>query len=311
MGWYILRRVLQALPVFFGTTLLIYWMVFAMPGDPIVALFGDKGVNEAVAEQLRAKYHLDQPFIVQYLIYIGGIFVGDFGTSFSGQPVGTILLQTFPVTLRLAVMAVFIEMVVGIAIGLISGLRKGKIFDASALVMSLLLISVPIFVTGFVLQYVFGIWLKWAPATVSGEAYLPELILPAIVLATISIAYIIRLTRGSVIETSGEDFVRTAFSKGLSRRRVIGVHILRNSLIPVVTYLSVDFGLLLVGATVTEGIFNVPGVGRTLYQAIIRHEGPTVVSFVTVMVLIYLVVNLVTDLLYAALDPRIRYGAKA
>ncbi|MDF9810238.1 MAG: ABC transporter permease [Aurantimicrobium sp.] len=308
MFGYIIRRILQAIPVFFGTTLLIYFMVFAMPGDPIVALFGDHGVNEAVAAQLRARYHLDQPFIVQYLIYIGGIFHGDFGTSFSGQPVADILASTFPVTIRLATIALFIEMVVGISVGLISGLRKGKLFDASALVVSLILISLPIFVIAFVMQLVFALNLGWARPTVSAEANWNELILPGIVLATISVAYIIRLTRSSVIETEGQDFVRTAYGKGLSRRRVIGVHILRNSLIPVVTYLAVDFGVLLVGATVTEGIFNVPGVGRTLYQAIIRGEGPTVVSFVTVMVLIYLVVNLITDLLYAALDPRIRYG---
>jgi oligopeptide transport system permease protein len=283
-------------------------MVFAMPGDPIVALFGDHGVNEAVAQQLRERYHLDQPFIVQYLIYIGGIFQGDFGTSFSGQPVATILAQTFPVTIRLAILALLFEMIFGIGIGLISGLRKGKLFDNSALVMSLIFISLPIFVIAFVFQFFFAIKLGWTRPTVSGEAYWGELILPAIVLSTVSIAYIIRLTRSSVIDTSGQDFVRTAYSKGLSRSRVVRVHILRNSLIPVVTFLAVDFGVLLVGATVTEGIFNVPGVGRTLYQAIIRGEGPTVVSFVTVMVLIYLVVNLITDLLYAALDPRIRYG---
>lgn len=308
MFGYIVRRVLQALPVFLGTTLLIYFMVFAMPGDPIVALFGDKGVNPAVAAQLRAQYHLDQPFIVQYLIYIGGVFQGDFGTSFSGQPVGNILAQTFPVTIRLAILALLFEMVFGIGIGLISGLRKGKLFDASALAMSLIFISLPIFVIAFVAQFFFAIKLGWARPTVSGNAEWSELILPAFVLATVSIAYIIRLTRSSVIETSGQDFVRTAYGKGLSRSRVVRVHILRNSLIPVVTFLAVDFGVLLVGATVTEGIFNVPGVGRTLYQAIIRGEGPTVVSFVTVMVLIYLVVNLITDLLYAALDPRIRYG---
>jgi oligopeptide transport system permease protein len=305
---YIIRRVLQALPVFFGTTLLIYFMVFAMPGDPIVALFGDRGVNEAVYEQLRARYHLDQPFIVQYFIYIAGIFQGDFGTSFSGQPVGIILAQTFPVTLRLAMLAVLIEMLVGVTIGLIAGLRKGKLFDNSSLVMSLLLISTPVFVIAFVLQFVFAIKLGWFKPTVSGQAPLQELILPALVLATLGVAYIIRLTRSSVIDTAGQDFVRTAYSKGLTTRRVTRVHILRNSMIPVVTYLSIDFGILLVGATVTEGIFNVPGVGRTLYQAIIRGEGPTVVSFVTVMVLIYLAVNLITDLLYAVLDPRIRYG---
>ena len=308
MFGYVIRRVLQALPVFFGTTLLIYFMVFAMPGDPIVALFGDRGVNQGVYEQLRAQYHLDQPFIVQYLIYIGGIFQGDFGTSFSGQPVGQILASTFPVTLRLALIAVVIEMVVGVFIGLIAGLRKGKWFDNSTLVMSLLLISTPVFVIAFVSQYIFAIKLGWAKPTVSGEANLAELLLPGFVLATLGLAYIIRLTRSSVIDTAGQDFVRTAYSKGLTTQRVTRVHILRNSLIPVVTYISIDFGILLVGATVTEGIFNVPGVGRTLYQAIIRGEGPTVVSFVTVMVLIYLVVNLLTDLLYAVLDPRIRYG---
>lgn len=308
MTGYILRRVLQALPVFFGTTLLIYFMVFAMPGDPIVAMFGDRGVNQAVYEQLRAQYHLDQPFIVQYFIYIGGIFQGDFGTSFSGQPVADVLAATFPVTIRLALMAVVLEMIVGVGIGLVAGLRKGKWFDNSSLVMSLLLISTPVFVIAFVAQFIFAIKLGWAKPTVSGDAGFGELILPAIVLSTLAVAYIVRLTRGSVIETSGQDFVRTAYSKGLSRQRVVRVHILRNSLIPVVTYLSIDFGVLLVGATVTEGIFNVPGVGRTLYQAIVRGEGPTVVSFVTVMVLIYLVVNLLTDLLYAVLDPRIRYG---
>jgi oligopeptide transport system permease protein len=300
--------VLQAVPVFFGTTFLIYFMVFAMPGDPIIALFGDKGVNPAIAEKLREQYHLNEPFIVQYFIYIGGIFQGDFGTSFSGQPVANILTQTFPVTLRLALIAVTIETIVGITIGLFAGLRKGKLFDASSLVVSLILISTPVFVIAFVSQFFFAIQLGWARPTVSGAAGITELLLPGAVLATVGVSYIIRLTRSSVIETSGQDFVRTAYSKGLTRPRVIRYHVLRNSLIPVVTYLSIDFGILLVGATVTEGIFNVPGVGRTLYQAIIRGEGPTVVSFVTVMVLIYLVVNLLTDLFYAVLDPRIRYG---
>jgi oligopeptide transport system permease protein len=294
--------------VFFGTTLLIYFMVFAMPGDPIVAMFGDRGVNQAVYDQLRAQYHLDEPFIVQYFIYIGGIFQGDFGTSFSGQPVADVLAATFPVTIRLALMAVVIEMMVGVGVGLVAGLRKGKLFDNSSLVMSLLLISTPVFVIAFVSQFVFAIKLGWAKPTVSGGAGFAELILPAIVLATLGVAYIVRLTRSSVTDTASQDFVRTAYSKGLTSRRVTRVHILRNSLIPVVTYISIDFGILLVGATVTEGIFNVPGVGRTLYQAIIRGEGPTVVSFVTVMVLLYLVVNLLTDLLYAVLDPRIRYG---
>jgi len=308
MAGYIVRRLLQAIPVLLGTTFLIYFMVFAMPGDPIVALFGDKTPPPQVIEQLRERYHLDQPFIVQYFIFLGNIFRGDLGVSFSGQPVSEILASTFPVTLRLAALAIFFEMIAGISVGLISGLRKGGIFDASALVVSLILISLPIFVIAFVAQLIFGIQLGWFRTTVGTGAPIQDLILPAIVLATISFAQISRLTRASVIETGGQDFVRTAASKGLSRNRIVPVHILRNSLIPVVTYLAVDFGTLMVGATVTEGIFNVPGVGRTLYQAIIRSEGPTVVAFVTFMVLIYLVVNLLVDLLYAILDPRIRYA---
>lgn len=308
MVWYIVRRLLQVIPVFFGATLLIYFMVFALPGDPIIALGGDRGLNPAVADALRAEYNLDKPFIVQYLIFVGGIFVGDFGTSFSGQPVSDILARTFPVTLRLALLAVTIETVLGILIGLFSGLRKGKLFDTSALVVSLLFISVPIFVTAFVAQYIFGVKLGIARTTVGAGAPWEDLILPAVVLASVSFAYIVRLTRTSVIENLNEDFVRTATAKGLSRPRVIRVHILRNSMIPVVTYIGTDFGLLMVGATVTEGIFNVPGVGNTLYQAIIRSEGPTVVSFVTVMVIIYLVANLLVDVLYGFLDPRIRYA---
>ena len=308
MAGYIVRRILQAVPVFLGTTFLIYFMVFAMPGDPIIALFGDKTPNPAVVAQLRERYHLDQPFIVQYFIFLGGIFRGDLGVSFSGQPVAEILAKTFPVTLRLAALAIFFEMVAGITVGLISGLRKGRLFDSSALLVSLVLISLPIFVIAFVFQLVFGVQLGWFRTTVGFGAPIQDLIMPALVLATISFAQISRLTRSSVIDTSGQDFVRTAASKGLSRRRIVPVHILRNSLIPVVTYLAVDFGTLMVGATITEGIFNVPGVGRTLYQAIIRGEGPTVVSFVTVMVLIYLVVNILVDLFYAVLDPRIRYA---
>lgn len=307
MARYVLFRLLQAIPVFFGTTFLIYFMVFALPGDPIIGLFGEKTPDPALLERVREQYHLDDPFFVQYLHYIAGIFQGDFGTSFSGQPVSEILIRTFPITLRLAVMAVLIELVFGIVVGLISGLRKGGIFDATFLVISLVLISLPIFVIAFVAQYGLGIELGLFRATVGQGAPIQDLILPAIVLASINFAVIVRLTRSSVIETSSMDFVRTAYGKGLSRNRVIPVHILRNSLIPVVTSLGADFGILIVGATVTEGIFNVGGVGSTLYRAIITHQGPTVVSFVTVMVILYLIVNILIDLLYAVLDPRIRY----
>ncbi|WP_309615584.1 ABC transporter permease [Salinibacterium sp.] len=308
MTWYIVRRVLQAIPVFFGATLLIYFLVFALPGDPIQALGGDRGLPPAVADALRARYHLDQPFIVQYFYYISGIFRGDLGTSFSGQPVSETIARALPVTFRLAVIAIVIEAIVGISVGLVSGLRKNGIFDTVSLLISLVLISMPIFVLAFLAQFTFAIKLDWARTTVSSQAPFTELILPAFVLAFFVVANVIRLTRTSVIENLDADFVRTATAKGLSRRRVIRVHILRNSLIPVVTLLGTDFGLLIVGATVTEGIFNVPGVGNTLFKAILLSEAPTVVSFVTVFVIIYIISNLLVDILYAFLDPRIRYG---
>lgn len=305
---YILFRLLQVIPVLLGTTFLIYFMVFAMPGDPILAMFGDKTPNPAVLERLRAQYHLDQPFIVQYWLYFQGLFVGDFGTSFSGEPVSQVLGRTFPVTIKLAAMAIVIELVLAIGIGLYSGLRKGKFFDNLNLIIALIFMSIPIFVIAFVAQYFLGIQLGWFRTTVGSGAPVQDLILPAIVLGVSLYATSMRLTRSSVIDTLNQDFVRTAYAKGLSRRRVVPVHVLRNSLIPTITNTATDFGTLMVGATVTEGIFNVPGVGNTLFQAIIRGENATVVSFVTVMVLIYLGVNLVVDLLYAVLDPRIRYA---
>jgi len=282
-------------------------MVFAMPGDPIVAMFGDKTPNPAVLAKLREQYNLDQPFIVQYLLYLKGMFVGDFGTSFSGQPVSSILARTFPVTAALAVMAIIIEFTLAVIIGLFSGLRKGKLFDNVNLIVGLLMMSVPIFVIAFIAQYFFTIKLSWFKTTVGSDVSFYSLLLPAIVLGVSLYATSMRLTRASVIDTLNQDFVRTAYSKGLSRGRVIPVHVLRNSLIPTITNSAANFGVLLVGATVTEGIFNVPGVGNTLYQAILRGENATVVSFVTVMVLLYLGVNLIIDLLYAVLDPRIRY----
>ncbi|GAA2176792.1 ABC transporter permease [Leucobacter tardus] len=305
---YIILRVLQVVPVLLGTTFLIYFMVFAMPGDPVAAMFGDKVPSEAVLERLREQYNLDKPFFVQYLLYLKGIFVGDFGISFSGEPVSQVLARTFPITIKLALMAIAIELVIAIVIGLFSGLRKGSFFDNINLIIALILLSLPIFVAAFVGQYVFGLQLGWFSPTVGGSAPTKDLILPALVLGVSLYATSMRLTRSSVIDTLNQDFVRTAYAKGLPRGRVIPVHVLRNSLIPTITNTATDFGTLMVGATVTEGIFNVPGVGNVLFNAILRGENATVVSFVTVMVLIYLGVNLLIDLLYAVLDPRIRYA---
>lgn len=305
---YILKRLLQVIPVFLGATLLIFFLVFAMPGDPIAALFGDKQPNPRVLETLRAQYHLDEPFFVQYFYYLAGIFKGDMGVTFSGQSVNDVLGRTLPVTGRLAVLSIGIEFLISIVIGSLSGLRKGKLFDNTSLVVALIFLSIPIFVLGFLAQYVLAIKFGWFKATVGSDNGWFGLLLPAIVLGLSMYAVSMRLMRGSVIETLNQDWVRTAYGKGLPRRRVIPVHVLRNSLIPVITNSATNFGVLLVGATVTEAIFNVPGVGNTLFKAIIKHEGPTIVSFVTIFVILYVLVNLLVDLLYGLLDPRIRYA---
>ncbi|KQX72646.1 MULTISPECIES: ABC transporter permease [Aeromicrobium] len=308
MWWYIGRRALQAIPVVLGATLLIYAMVFLQPGDPIKALFGEKPVNETIRASIAAQYNLDDPFLIQWLKYLGNALTGDFGLTYAQQPVSQVIGDAFPVTLKLAVMALIIESVLGVAAGFYAGLRKGKLFDSTMLIVSLLVIAVPIFVFGFLMQLIFGVKLGWAPITVGGDASIKNLMLPAIVLGLVSFAYILRLTRTSVVENLTADHVRTARAKGLSDRSVNSRHVLRNSMIPVVTYLGADLGTLMAGAIVTEGIFNVPGIGNLAFRAINRGEGSTVVSIVTLMVLIYVVMSLVVDLLYAWLDPRIRYA---
>lgn len=307
MIWYIARRLLQGIPVFFGSTFIIFSMVFAMPGNPVLRMFGDRTPSPEQIAALEAKFHLDQPFLTRYFLYLGDVLQGDLGTTYAGQSVNEILARTFPTTLRLALLAVLIQLIFGIIAGLISGLRKGGVFDNATLIITLLIISMPVFVFAFVAQWIFGLQLGWARPTVGPGAPWADLLLPAIVLAGLNLAYVVRLTRASVIETSQNDFVRMAYGKGLTRGRVIPVHILRNSMIPVTTNIAADFGILIVGATVTEGIFNVPGVGNELFKAINRHDTPEIVSIVTILVIVYVLVNIVIDLLYGVLDPRIRY----
>ncbi|MER5904236.1 ABC transporter permease [Streptomyces mirabilis] len=310
MGRYVARRLLQMIPVFIGTTLLIFLMVYALPGDPVRGLFGDKGGSPAVIASLRHQYGLDQPILVQYYHYMKDMILHfDFGTQIaSGRPVTDVLGEAFPVTLRLASLSFAIEVVLGIALGIWAGMRAGRFADNAILLVSLLLISVPVFVLGFILKVVFAFQLNWLPPNVNDSTNYNELLMPAFVLATASLAYVTRLTRTSVAENLRADYIRTAIAKGLPRRRVVGVHLMRNSLIPVVTYLGTDIGALMGGAVVTEGLFNIQGIGGTIYQSIVRREGTTLVGLVTILVIVYLLASLLVDLLYAVLDPRIRYA---
>ncbi|MFF2513669.1 ABC transporter permease [Streptomyces sp. NPDC058086] len=310
MGRYVARRLLQMIPVFIGTTLLIFLMVYALPGDPVRGLFGDKGGSPAVIASLRHQYGLDQPILVQYYHYMKDMILHlDFGTQIaSGRPVTDVLGEAFPVTLRLGGLAFAIELVLGLILGVWAGMRAGRFADNAILLVSLLLISVPVFVLGFILKVVFAFQLNWLPPNVNDSTNYNELLMPAFVLATASLAYVTRLTRTSVAENLRADYIRTAVAKGLPRRRVVGVHLMRNSLIPVITYLGTDIGALMGGAVVTEGLFNIQGIGGTIYQSIVRREGTTLVGLVTILVLVYLLASLLVDLLYAVLDPRIRYA---
>jgi oligopeptide transport system permease protein len=307
MGRYVIRRLLQMIPVFIGTTFIIFTMVHAL-GDPVAALFGDKAPDPAVAAQIRQQLGLNDPLIVQYGNYMKGIFTGDLGNAFNGQPVTELLKSAYPTTLKLTLVAFTFEVVLGITLGVVSGMRRGRFADTGVMVMTLIVISIPTFVIGYVLQYLLGV--KWGlvSATVATGAPFSDLILPGFVLASVSLAYVARLTRTTIAENTKADYVRTAVAKGLPRRRVITHHLLRNSLIPVITFLGTDLGALMGGALVTERIFNIQGVGYQLYQGIVRQNTPTVVGFVTVLVIVFLLANLLVDLLYAVLDPRIRYA---
>jgi len=308
MGKYIVRRLLQMIPVVLGATFIIFAMVFALPGDPTSGKCGERPCSAEYVAKFREEHNLNDPLPVQYGKYLGKFVQGDLGTNYYGIPVKEDLAKRYTITGRLAVMAILFETIIGVIAGVLAGVRKGRFIDNLVTVSTLFVISIPVFVIGVFLQYTFGI--KWGlfPATVpSLEASTYSLILPAFVLGSLSIAYVARLTRTNLVENLRADYVRTAAAKGLTKTRAVGVHTLRNSLIPVVTFIGADFGGLLGGAIVTERIFNIQGVGGYIWKGINSRDGVAVVSAVTVLVIVYLLVNLLVDLLYGVLDPRISH----
>jgi len=306
VGKYVIRRLLQMIPVIIGSTFLIYAMVFALPGDPTAGKCGERDCSDAYKTAYYEKYNLNDPLPLQYAKYIGKLAQGDFGESRIGQPVREELAKRYQTTGKLALMALGIEIVIGIAAGVLTGIRKGGFLDSLVLVSTLVLISIPIFVVGGVSQFFLGVKLGLFPVIVTTGSF-GQLLLPAIILASTSTAYIARLTRSNLSENLRGDYVRTAKAKGLTVRRAVGVHALRNSLIPVVTFLGYDFGALLGGAVVTERIFNIQGVGGYIFRAIAQRDGAVVVGAVTALVIVYLFANLLVDLLYGVLDPRISH----
>ncbi|MEO9325150.1 ABC transporter permease [Nocardioides sp. C4-1] len=307
MGKYTVRRLLQMIPVILGVTFLIYAMVYALPGDPTAGKCGERPCPPTFVAEFRERYNLNDPLWMQYVKYLGNLLQGDFGTSQYGVPIREELVERFGVTLKLGIVALAFEAIIGILAGILAGLRRNGFFDNLVLVSTLFVISVPIFVTGNVLQLWIGVNLGWVPPTVSSEAPWNELLLPGFVLGSTSLAYLARLMRTNLGDNIKSDYVRTAHAKGLPERRVIGIHTLRNSMIPIVTFLGYDFGGLLGGAVITEGIFNIPGVGQYVFRAIGDRDGGVVVGTVTALVLVFLLANLLVDLVYGYLDPRISH----
>jgi ABC-type dipeptide/oligopeptide/nickel transport system permease component len=295
------------IPVLIGTTFLIYAAVYALPGDPVQALAGpDHVVSPATAAAIREHFHLDDPFLVQYWHYVTGLAHGDFGIDLNDTPVSAVISASWPVTVKLALLAWVIEAVVGVALGCLAALKAGRTADLAVLGGSSLVLGVPYFITAYVAQIWLGVKLGWFPVSGTDSGFPLSYLVPAVCLALLGVPEISRLTRASILENLGADFVDTATAKGIGRTRVLLRHVLRTSLIPVVSMLGTNLGYLLSGTILIEGIFNLPGLGYQVFQSVRLHDGPTVVGISTLLVLVFLFVNLIVDLLYGVLDPRIR-----
>jgi ABC-type dipeptide/oligopeptide/nickel transport system permease component len=318
---YIGRRILQMIPVFIGVTILLFILRAPgiLPGDPVRMITGEKAISEALYNQIVKENALDKPLYYQYGRYLSHLVQGDLGQSYQkGRTVTSIIFDKFPNTLKLALAAIVIEMVFGIAAGVLSAIKRYSFWDVLVTLSTSVLVSLPVFWLGMLLQILFGIKFKqW------GLPYLPisgmtsrqfptavHIILPAVTLASVSTAYAARIMRSQLMEVMNQDYIRTAAAKGLSGRRIIGSHAMKNALIPVVTYLGLDLGGMLGGTILTETVFNWPGIGYEMYTAINQRDWPIVMGGVVIIVLVVMALNLLVDISYAFLDPRIRYGRK-
>ena len=310
MNRYIARRLLQMIPVIIGTIALLYSALYILPGDPVTALVGERAVSEDFRRAVIERYGLEDPIPVQIGRYINNLAHLDFGTSASTRlPVWDLIKQKLPVTFRLSMAGMFFLVLLGITTGVISAVRKYTLSDSAVTLSAIILVSMPVFVLGVILQIFIALKLKTVlglPVTGLDQG-LKSYILPGFVLASVSMAYVSRLQRTTLLETLNADYVRTARAKGLPERRVIMNHAWRNALIPVVTYIGLNFGEFLGGAILTETVFNIPGIGRQLADSIRQHDNQVVLGISVFVVLVYLMINLAVDLFYAVLDPRIRY----
>ncbi len=331
---FILTRVSLIIPTFLGITLLAFFLIRLVPGDPIETLAGERGIDPARHEQLLKEYGLDKPIFVQYGIYLSRVLQGDLGKSMITQePVLNEFKALFPATVELAFCAILFALIIGLPAGIIAALRRNSIFDHGVMGISLTGYSMPIFWWGLILILVFSVQFDLTP--VSGRidvlyyiepttgfllidtllseeegafrSAVEHLILPTIVLGTVPLAVIARMTRSAMLEVLGEDYIRTAKAKGLSRFRIVALHALRNALIPVITVIGLQIGVLFTGAILTETIFSWPGVGKWLIDAIFRRDYPVLQGGALLLGVVVMSVNLLVDLAYGLINPRIRH----
>jgi len=310
MLFYIIKRILQVIPVLIGVTLILFLLMYVIPEDP-AQLILQKGASEQALSNLREKMGIDKPLYVQYWRYIKQLAKGDLGTSYRyRRSVNSILADHYPNSIKLALVAILIEIIIGLIAGIISAVKKYSFWDILVTVSTTLAVCVPVFWLGMMLQVIFGLKLGLMPISGMGDGSIKYYILPAITLASVSTAFVARMTRSSMLEVMSNDYITTAYAKGLSQFKVIGKHALKNALIPVVTLIGLDLGALMGGAILTETVFSWPGVGRTIYLAILQRDAPVVIGGTLVLVLIFVFLNLIVDIIYAWLDPRIRYEKK-
>ncbi len=312
MRFYVFRRILITIPVLFGVVLLVFLMVHMIPGDPAMMVVGLDSTEEQL-QRVRKELGLDRPLHIQFLNYLGRIMEGDLGRSIhTRRPVWDSLKEHFPATLELTTASIILAGFLGIVIGVISAVRQYSIFDYLSMMGALVGISMPVFLIGLLLMWLFSLKLGWFPTGGRAQVFwslegLRHMALPILTLTGISVAMIARLTRSTMLEVIRQDYITTARSKGLSECLVVYKHALRNALIPVVTYMGLQYGFLLGGAVVTELIFSWPGLGRLVVQAIYDRDYPIIQGCILLFSIIFVVINLVVDLLYGILDPRIHY----
>jgi peptide/nickel transport system permease protein len=310
---YVLRRITATIPVMAIVALFVFSLLYIAPGDPAAIIAGDQATEQQIAH-IRESLGLDRPFVVRFGDWLWHVLHGDLGTSiFTNLPVLTMIEQRTPTTLSLMMITLVMSIAIAVPMGVLAAWKAGTWIDRAVMVLAVLGFSVPVFVVGYVLAYVFALKLPWFP--VQGYEplsrgvwpWLRGLILPAITLGGIYIALIARITRATMLEVLSQDYVRTARAKGVGRRDILYVHALKNAAVPIVTIIGIGFAALIGGAVVTESVFALPGIGRLTVDAILQRDYPVIQGVVLVFSFVYVLVNLVVDLLYTVFDPRIRY----